>query len=71
MDTQGVFHFIRGLMLHFPSPFPSFLVTGKALSDETGSFSLVPKTELQGLSNKKAESYYYYEYVNYSFMIFW
>ena len=28
------------------SPFPSFRVTGRALSDLTGSFSLVPKNEL-------------------------
>ena len=36
MDTQGI----------FPSPFPSFLVTGRTLSDLVGSFSLVSKNEL-------------------------
>ena len=39
-------YFIQGLMLFFPSPFLSFLVTGRALSDQTGSCSLVPKNEL-------------------------
>ena len=36
----------QGPMLLFSSPFPSFSVTGRALSDQTGSFSLVPKNEL-------------------------
>ena len=63
-------YFVQGQMLFFPSQFPSFTVTGRALSDETGSCSLVPKNKLhalwrhvgvilQGLSNKKAESYYW------------
>ena len=36
-------YFIQGLMLFFTSPFPSFSVTGRALSDQKGSCSLVPK----------------------------
>ena len=32
-----------------PLQIPSFLVTGRALSDYTGSFSLVPKIELHSL----------------------
>ena len=36
-------YFIGGTMLIFPSPFPSLLVTGRTLSDQPGSFSLVPK----------------------------
>ena len=64
-------YFVQGPMLFFPSPFPTFSVTGRgALSDQTGSCSLVPKNELhaswrhvgvllqRGLSYKKAESYY-------------
>ena len=30
----------------FPSRFPSFLVTGRTLSDQIGNYSLVPKNEL-------------------------
>ena len=39
-------YFIQGLLLFFPSPIPSLSVTGRALSDKTGSFSLVTKIEL-------------------------
>ena len=39
-------YFIRGLMPIFPLPFPSLSVTGRTLSDQTGSYSLVPKNEL-------------------------
>ena len=39
-------YFVQGPMLFFPSPFPSLSVTGRALSDQTGSFSFVPKNEL-------------------------
>ena len=31
---------------HIPLTFPSFLVTGRTLSDQPGSLSLVPKSEL-------------------------
>ena len=63
-------YFVQRQMLFFPSQFPSFTVTGRALSDETGSCSLVPKNELHvsgrhvgvilkgALVIKKAESYY-------------
>ena len=40
-------YFVDGPMLLFPSPFPSFPVTGRALSDQTVSFSLVPQNELR------------------------
>ena len=57
MDMQGIFRFARRQ--------PLFLVTGRTLSDQTCSFSLVPKSGLHascvlagGLSIKKAESYY-------------
>ena len=36
-------------MLIFPLPFPSLLVTVRTLSDQTGSFSLVPKIEVHAL----------------------
>ena len=39
-------YFIQGPMLIFPSPFPSLSVTGRTLSDQTKTFSLVPKNEL-------------------------
>ena len=59
---EGMFrHFIKGRWKYkksslkgwqkviFPLPFPSLLVTGRTLSDQTGSFSLVPKIELHAL----------------------
>ena len=33
-------------------PFPSFSVTGRTLSDQEGSFSLVPKIELHALTSQ-------------------
>ena len=60
-------YFILGPMLIFPSPFPFLSVTGRTPSDQPGSFSLVPKSELhalwrhcigRGAKNKKAELYY-------------
>ena len=39
-------YFIQVPMLLFPSPFPSLSVTGRALSDQTGNISLVPRNEL-------------------------
>ena len=39
-------YFIRGLMPIFPLPFLSLLVTGRTLSDQAGSYCLVPKNEL-------------------------
>ena len=41
--------FILGLMLIFPSFFPSLSVIGKTLSDQVVSYSLVPKSELYAL----------------------
>ena len=37
-------------MLFFPSPNPSFVVTGTALSNLGGNYSLVPKNELYAFS---------------------
>ena len=42
-------YFIQGPMLLFSSPFLSFSVTVRALSDVTLSFSPVPKNELHAL----------------------
>ena len=45
-------------MLIFPSPFPFLSVTGRALSDQPGSFSLVPKNELMHCDVTKVSKSY-------------
>ena len=42
-------YFKLGPMLIFPFPFPPLSVKGSTLSDQVGSFSLVPKIELHAL----------------------
>ena len=54
MDGQGIICFARrqtkgnaySTFHIFPHPFSSLSVTGETISDQTGGYSFVPKTEL-------------------------